>query len=77
MAKFAPYKILSTQLDSLPIEAGQFILTTDTQLLYADISDTERVLINEKANNTPTIYMEAEEPTAAIAGDYWLKIEEQ
>lgn len=77
MANFTPYKILSSQLNSLPIKAGQFILTEDTQLLYADISDTERVLINEKANNTPTIYMEAEEPAAAIAGDYWLKVEEQ
>ena len=47
MATFMPYKILSTQLDTLPISEGQFIITTDTQLCYLDISATERVLINE------------------------------
>lgn len=47
MATFMPYKILSTQLDTLPISEGQFIITTDTQLCYLDISATERVLVNE------------------------------
>lgn len=47
MANFTPYKILSTQLDTLPISEGQFIIATDTQLCYLDISATERVLINE------------------------------
>lgn len=46
MAEFKPYKILSTQLDSLSITEGQFILTTDTNTLYADISATERVIVN-------------------------------
>lgn len=42
---FKPYKILSTQLESLPIQAGQLIVTTDTHFIYIDISDTERIQI--------------------------------
>ncbi len=42
MALFAPYKILSTQLNSLPIVEGQIIVTTDTQEIYFDITDTIR-----------------------------------
>ena len=42
MALFKPYKILSSQLASLPIVEGQLIITTDTHEVYVDISGTER-----------------------------------
>ena len=46
MAKFKPYKILESQLDSLPIREGQFILTTDTKKLYSDTAANTRILIS-------------------------------
>lgn len=49
MAKFKPYKILESQLDSLPIREGQFILTTDTKKLYSDTAANTRILISPDA----------------------------
>ena len=43
---FKPYQILSSQLNTLPIISGQFIFTTDTNLLYIDISDTQRISVS-------------------------------
>ena len=43
MAQFKPYKVLSTQLASLPIVEGQFILTTDTNELYFDKDSSNRI----------------------------------
>lgn len=42
MALFTPYKILSTQLNSLPIQEGQLIFTTDTQEIYIDLTNAIR-----------------------------------
>lgn len=39
---FKPYKVLSSKLNSLPIKAGQFIITTDTKLIYVDIDNSTR-----------------------------------
>lgn len=47
MAKFKPYKILESQLDSLPIQEGQFILTTDTKKLYSDTAANTRILLSQ------------------------------
>ena len=49
MAKFKPYKILESQLDSLPIREGQFILTTDTKKLYSDTAANTRILLSQDA----------------------------
>jgi sugar lactone lactonase YvrE len=43
MVKFKPYKIKSSQLNNLPIQEGQLIITTDTGKLYLD-NDNERIL---------------------------------
>lgn len=43
MAILKPYKILSTELSSLPIVEGQFIITTDDKKVYLDNSEGERV----------------------------------
>lgn len=49
MAKFKPYKLLSSKLSSLPIIEGQLVLATDTKKLYFDINSTTRVLVNSDA----------------------------
>ena len=76
MAEFKPYQILSTQLDTFPIKQGQFILTTDTKMLYVDISETERILIDEKSHIAPKIYFSSIEPDNIAAGDIWAVTEE-
>ena len=43
MAKFKPYKIESSQLENLSISEGQFIVTTDTQKVYLDESNSRRI----------------------------------
>lgn len=43
MAKFKPYKIESSQLESLTKSEGQFIVTTDTQKVYLDETDSSRI----------------------------------
>lgn len=49
MAKFKPYKLLSSKLSSLPIVEGQLVLATDTKKLYFDINSTTRILVNSDA----------------------------
>lgn len=43
MAIFKPYKITSSQLETLPITEGQFIVTTDTNKIYLDESASNRI----------------------------------
>lgn len=45
MALFKPYKILSSQLNSLPIKEGQVIFTTDTKQLLLDITNNDRIVV--------------------------------
>ena len=45
MALFKPYKILSSALNSLPIDEGQVIVTTDDQSLYIDATSNQRIKI--------------------------------
>lgn len=45
-SKFVPFKILSSQIDSLPIVEGQFIVTTDDAKIYIDVSENKRICIN-------------------------------
>ena len=52
---FKPYQILSSQLDELPISAGQFIFVTDTQLFYVDISDTQRITVSVPTASSDSI----------------------
>ena len=61
MALFKPYKILSSQLNSLPITEGQFIITTDDGSLYVDISNSTRLKVidvsgkEDKANRVTSV----------------------
>lgn len=45
MAKFKPYRVSQSQLADLPIVEGQFIVTTDTQRLYFDKDNSNRIEI--------------------------------
>lgn len=49
---FKPYKVLSTELDQLPIKEGQMIITTDTHQIFIDINSTTRKLYGENELNT-------------------------
>lgn len=72
MAKFKPYKLLESQLDSLPIQEGQFILTTDTNKLYSDTAANTRILISPDAitdlsvNGTTITYTRLDGTTGTI-----------
>lgn len=47
MALFKPYKILNSQLSSLPVREGQLIFTTDDKAIYLDISSSQRIKISD------------------------------
>lgn len=51
MIQFKPYKILSSQLDSLPIREGQLIFITDMKETYLDKSDTERIKLDNNIDD--------------------------
>ena len=58
MALFKPWKGLSTNLDSLPKKEGQFIVTTDDEAIYLDISSKRRIRIDQEfkvVNELPTV----------------------
>lgn len=46
MAIFKPYRVQSSQLDSLPKVEGQFIVVEDTQEMYFDKSTTQRIAVS-------------------------------
>lgn len=72
MAMFKPYKVLSTQLSSLPIVDGQLVIVTDTQEIYLD-SNAGRILISSADTN---VVISDTEPTGQNAGDLWLILTE-
>ena len=72
MAQFKPYKVLSTQLSSLPIVEGQLVIVTDTQEIYLD-SKAGRILISSADTN---VVISDTEPTGQNAGDLWLILTE-
>lgn len=73
MAMFKPYKILSSQLSSLPIKEGQFIITTDTAEMYVDVSASSRIKINESSEEEVLIY-EMPSGTSDINIAFWQQI---
>lgn len=54
MAMFKPYRVTSSQLDSLPIVDGQFIIVTDTKQFYLDQGSTRISLEEELTQNEIT-----------------------
>lgn len=44
-ALFKPYRVTKAKLDNLAIKDGQLIYVTDTQEIYLDISDTQRIQV--------------------------------
>ena len=49
MALFKPYRTTSSKLNSLSIREGQIIFVTDTQELYFDVSNLDRIRLNSEA----------------------------
>ena len=49
MALFKPYRTTSSKLNSLSIREGQVIFVTDTQELYFDVSNLDRIRLNSEA----------------------------
>lgn len=45
-SKFTPFFVLSSELNSLPISEGQFIVTTDNAKIYVDVAENRRICIN-------------------------------
>lgn len=45
-SKFAPFFVLSSELNNLPIIEGQFIVTTDNAKIYVDVAENRRICIN-------------------------------
>lgn len=72
MALFKPYKILSSQLSSLPIKEGQFIITTDTNKVYIDIDNSTREEYGKSGSKT---YLSETEPSDMNEGDLWMVVE--
>lgn len=72
MALFKPYKVLSTQLSSLPVVEGQMIIVTDTQEIYVD-SKAGRILISSADTS---VAISATEPVGQNTGDLWLILTE-
>lgn len=52
MAEFKQIKVPQAEVSSYPIRQGQFFIVTDTQMIYVDVSDTERRSYAEIKNVT-------------------------
>lgn len=72
MAVFKPYKVLSSQLSSLPIKEGQFIITTDTNQIFVDLSSSIRQEYALQGNKT---VISETEPSGINEGDIWMILE--
>lgn len=54
MALFKPYRILHSQLNSLPIVEGQLIFVIDTKKIYLDVN-SERIVFGEMEIDTDSV----------------------
>ena len=64
MALFKPWKGLSTNLDSLPKREGQFIITTDDEAIYLDISNKRRIRVDQEFKIVNELPVENIDPNA-------------
>lgn len=46
--KFKPYKVISSNINNLPIKSGQFIVESDTKKIYIDKDSGNRTLLSHK-----------------------------
>lgn len=51
MAIFKPFKIASSQLDSIESKEGNLIFTTDNKRIYLDAEDNNRILVSDSYEN--------------------------
>ena len=78
MALVKHYKILESQLSSLPVSEGQIIYTTDTKKIFLDINNSTREeilrddIVTDTDLNTKNKFVLSEtEPEGLLAGDIW------
>ena len=67
---FKPVLVESSQLNSIDIIPGQYIIVRDTGEVYVDKPEKERVKVSSN------VYMQAGEPTNAKSGDIWIEIQQ-
>ena len=48
---FRPFKIAKNELNDLSISEGQFIITTDTQEMFLDISNNSRIVLGSSVGS--------------------------
>lgn len=73
MAKFKPYKILSSQLNSLPIVDGQLIVTTDTLDIYIDDGSKRTKLPSGSIGGGTSISISKEQPDLPTGGIWFVE----
>lgn len=71
---FKPYRVTSSQLNSLAIKEGQFIITTDTKMIYADISSSQRIQLGSAEGIN--IEVSQLQPSQMNEGDIWFVMDE-
>lgn len=71
MAKFKPYRVTSSQLNSLPIVDGQYIVVTDTNQVYVDLNNNTRKLLKEELTNEDIIAALGYTPLQFVQVETW------
>lgn len=71
MAKFKPYRVTSSQLNSLPIVDGQYIVVTDTNQVYVDLNNNTRKLLKEELTNEDIITALGYTPLQFVQVETW------
>lgn len=71
MAIFKPYRVTSSQLNSLPIVDGQFIIVTDTNKVYVDLENNTRKLLKEELTKEDVITALGYTPVQFTQVDTW------
>lgn len=87
MALVKHYKVLESQLSSLPIVEGQIIYTTDTKKIFLDVNNSTREEMSKDELITSTelenellkrnkIVLSSTEPSDLLTGDIWGVLED-
>lgn len=64
---FKPFKITKSQLNNLAIKEGQFIILTDTQEMYLDNSNTQRIFLGKAFDGSVVDYATCSTSAATAA----------
>lgn len=87
MALVKHYKVLESQLSSLPIVEGQIIYTTDTKKIFLDVNNSTREEMSKDELITSSeleselfkrnkVVLSSTEPSDLLTGDIWGVLED-